>query len=56
MKGRTTFAELLEIPNRYLQTLYYKAYKEALQRMKNDKEGKVSKEDVEDTMEELVDG
>ena len=56
MKGKTTFTELLDMPHRYLQTLYYKAYQEAVARMKDQKDGKVNESDVEDAMEELVDG
>lgn len=56
MKGRTTFSELLDIPHVYLQTLYYKSYQEALRRAKDSENGKMSATDVQDAMEELVDG
>ena len=56
MKGRTTFTELLNMPHRYLHTLYYKSYQEALARLENDKKGKINESDVEDAMDELIDG
>lgn len=56
MKGRTTFTELLNMPHKYFQTLYYKAYKEALARMKDNEKGKINGSDVEDAIDELVDG
>ena len=46
MKGRTSFSELQEMPYRYIQTLYYNAWKESKER-KN--------ENLEEALEEMID-
>ena len=55
MKGKTTFTELMNIPNRILQTFYYKSWLEASKRLEQDKNGKsgISPNDVEEIIDEI---
>lgn len=55
MKGKTTFMELMNIPNKILQTFYYKSWLEATRRLEQDKKGEsgISQEDVEDVIDEI---